>query len=97
MGVIKASALAEPGFKANPYPFYARMRAESPVFPVSIPFFGRGWLVTRYEDVVTVAKDDRFSRDILPKVRWLPGFVVVPLTRHMLSQDPRITPACGSW
>ena len=61
---------------------------ESPVFPISVPFIGRGWVVTRYEDVVTVAKDDRFSRDILPLVRWLPGFVRVPLTRQMLSQDP---------
>jgi cytochrome P450 len=88
MGTIRASALARPQFKSNPHPFYARMRVERPVFPVSIPFFGRGWLVTRYEDVVTVAKDDRFSRDVLSKVRWLPGFVVVPFTRHMLAQDP---------
>ena len=85
---IKASALAHPRFKANPYPFYAHMRAEAPVFPMSIPIIGRGWVVTRYDDVVTVAKDDRFSRDILPLVRWLPGFVRVPLTRQMLSQDP---------
>ena len=88
MEPIKASALAHPRFKANPYPFYARMRAETPVFPVSVPIVGRGWVVTRYEDVVTVVKDDRFSRDILPMVRWLPGFVRVPLTRQMLSQDP---------
>jgi cytochrome P450 PksS len=85
---IKASALAHPRFKADPYPFYARMRAESPVFQASVPFVGRGWFVTRYEDVVTVAKDDRFSRNILPMVRWLPEFVLVPLTRQMLSQDP---------
>lgn len=88
MESVKASALAHPQFKANPYPYYARMRAESPVFKISIPFFGQGWLVTRYEDVVTVAKDDRFSRDMLSKVGWLPRFVVVALTRHMLAQDP---------
>jgi hypothetical protein len=28
---IKASELARPRFKADPYPFYARMRAETPV------------------------------------------------------------------
>ena len=88
MEPIKASTLAHPGFKANPYPFYARMRAETPVFRASVPFVGRGWIVTRYEDVLTVAKDDRFSRDIRPLVRGLPGFVLVPLTRQMLSQDP---------
>jgi cytochrome P450 PksS len=64
------------------------LRAEAAVFPVSVPFLGRAWIVTRYQDVVTVAKDDRFSRDILPKLRWLPGFALVPLTRQMLSQDP---------
>ena len=88
MDTIKASTLAHPRFKANPYPFYARMRAETPVFQASVPFIGRGWLVTRYEDVATMAKDDRFSRDIRPLVRGLPGFVLVPLTRQMLSQNP---------
>ena len=53
-----------------------------------MPFIGRGWFVTRYDDVVTVARDDRFSRDILPLVHWLPEFVRVPLTRQMLSRDP---------
>ena len=85
---IKASALADPRFKANPYPFYARMRAEAPVFPVAIPLAGRAWMVTRYEDVISVATDDRFSRDVPPNLRWLPDFALVPLTRHMLSQDP---------
>jgi cytochrome P450 len=88
MEPIKASVLAQPRFKANPYPFYARMREETPVVPVSVPFIGRGWVVARYEDVVTVARDDRFSRNILSLVRWMPWFVRVPLTRQMLSQDP---------
>jgi cytochrome P450 len=88
MSSIKASALAHPRFKADPYPFYARMRAETPVFQASVPFIGRGWFATRYDDVLTVAKDDRFSRDILPLVHWMPRLVRVPLTRQMLSQDP---------
>ena len=29
--------LASPAFKANPYPFYARLRAGAPVFPVTFP------------------------------------------------------------
>ena len=70
MDSIKASALAHPRFKANPYPFYARMRAESPIFPASVPFVGRGWIVTRYEDVVTVAKDDRSRGTYCP---WCAG------------------------
>ncbi len=87
MEPIKASALSHPRFKANPYPFYARMRAETPVFQASVPFVLRGWLVTRYEDVVTVAKDERFSMDILSKLGWLQPAFARPLTRHMLSQD----------
>ncbi len=55
---IKVSLLAQPGFKTNPYPFYARMRAENPVFQVSVPFVGRSFVVTRYDDVVTVGKDE---------------------------------------
>lgn len=85
---MKASELAHPQFKANPYPFYARMRADSPIFQAAVPLAGRGWFVTRYDDVVTVARDDRFSRDIQPLVRWLPKLLRVPLTRQMLSQDP---------
>lgn len=88
MEPIKASALAHPRFKADPYPFYARMRAERAVFPATVPVIGRGWFVTRHEDVVMVTKDDRFSRDIRPLVHWLPRFLRVPLTRQMLSQDP---------
>jgi len=85
---FKWTTLSDPRFKANPYPFYARMRAKAPVFPVAIPIFGRAWIVTRYEDVITVTTDDRFSRNVLPKLGWLPDFALVPQTRQMLSQDP---------
>lgn len=53
-------------FKADPFPFYARLRAEAPVFPVTITLHGkqRAWLVTRYDDVIGVLKDDqRFVKD----------------------------------
>jgi cytochrome P450 PksS len=82
---IKAALLARPRFKADPYPFYARMRAESPVFPISA-FRVKAWLVTRYDDVVTVLTDERFSKDISAKMRWLPRFTR-PLTHHMLNRD----------
>src|SRR5262249_51083414 len=50
-------------FKANPYPFYARLRAEAPVYRVSLPTRETGWLVTRYDDVAMVLKDDRFIKN----------------------------------
>lgn len=50
-------------FKADPFPFYARLRAEAPVFPVTVRK-QRAWLVTRYDDVIAVLKDDQqFVKD----------------------------------
>src|ERR1043166_7418543 len=86
--------LASPGFKANPHPFYARLRAESPVYrtTVRIPTRKVGWLITRYDDVVAVLRDSRFVKD--PKnagstggAVWLPG-PLRAMTRNMLDLDP---------
>ena len=86
MDPVKARDLARPGFKANPYPFYARMRAEAPVFRISAPHV-QAWLVTRYDDVLAMLKDDRFTKDISPKMPWMPRFTQ-PLMHHMLNRDP---------
>ena len=84
---VKASFLARPEFKADPYPFYARMRDESPVSRVSIPLPWQFWLLTRYDDVVAMLKDERFSRDLLPKLQWFPRFLR-PLLDNMLGREP---------
>src|SRR6266446_4028801 len=56
---FKIADLARPTFKANPYPFYARLRATRPVCPTKL--LGQPtWLVTRYDDVFIVLKDERF-------------------------------------
>ncbi|THF71758.1 cytochrome P450 [Deinococcus sp. Arct2-2] len=58
--------ITDPAFKADPFPFYARLREEAPVFPVTLKLRGqqRAWLITRYEDVLAVLKDDkRFVKD----------------------------------
>ncbi len=53
----------DPNFKANPYPIYAQLRSTAPVHHVTLPD-GRGvWLVTRYDDVASVLKDERFAKD----------------------------------
>jgi cytochrome P450 len=54
--------IASPQFKANPYSFYARLRAETPVYRTILPTHEPAWLVTRYEDVVAVLKDERFGK-----------------------------------
>jgi cytochrome P450 len=87
--------LFDPDFKANPYPTYARLRSEAPVHRVALPD-GRGvWLVTRYEDVSTVLKDERFVKDWrnamtpeqLAQIPPIPE-VMKPLARNMLDTDP---------
>jgi cytochrome P450 PksS len=87
--------IASPAFKANPYPFYARLRAEAPVYTVTLPDRQTAWLVTRYDDVAAVLKDERFAKDRLNALTpgqmarqpWLPG-VFKPLMRNMLDLDP---------
>ena len=91
---IVAPDLASPAFKANPYPFYARLRAEAPVWRTTLRDRRAAWLVTRYEDVARVLKDDTFAKDKLnamdpeqrAKTPWMPGFLK-PLERNMLDLD----------
>ena len=53
------------------------------------------WLVTRYDDVVSVLKDDRFvkekrkvmSPEQAAREPWIPG-IFRPLEQHMLDMDP---------
>jgi cytochrome P450 len=91
---IVAPDLASPAFKANPYPFYARLRGEAPVWRATLRDRRTAWLVTRYEDVARVLKDDTFAKDKLnamdpeqrAKTPWVPGFLK-PLERNMLDLD----------
>lgn len=86
--------IASPEHKANPHPFYARLRAESPVYQVTLPDKQQAWLVTRYDDVAAVLKDERFAKDRLNALSaeqmqnqpWMPAFFQ-PLTRNMLDLD----------
>ncbi len=80
--------------KSNPHPFYARLRAESPVHRVPLPGKQTAWLVVRYDDVVSVLKDKRFAKDHfraltpgqIARRPWVPSFFQ-PLTRNMLDVD----------
>ncbi len=83
-------------FKANPFPFYAQLRAEAPVFPVTVPMptKQRAWLITRYSDVQDVLKDARFAKnphnamspEQLKKKPWIPS-MFKPLEQNMLDLD----------
>jgi len=49
-----------PEVHANPYPMYARLRAEDPIHWSALM---EAWVLTRYDDVVAVLTDSRFSAD----------------------------------
>lgn len=87
MARIDAPDISSPRFKADPYPFYARLRAEAPVYRTRLSFWLSAWLVTRYDDVVFVLKEGPFSNDFTPKMRWLPRLFQA-LNRHLLTADP---------
>jgi cytochrome P450 PksS len=91
---LEPANLASAEFKANPYPFYARLRAEAPVHRVTLPTRETAWLITRYDDVVMVLKDERFVKDTtnaltpeqLAGQRWIRK-VFKALKRNMLDLD----------
>ena len=85
----------DPAFKANPYPTYAQLRSSAPIHRITLPD-GRGvWLVTRYEDVLAIFKDERFVKDWrkvltpeqLARIPQIPP-VMEPLSKNMLETDP---------
>ncbi len=80
--------IASRAFKQDPHAHYRVMRRQAPIARVLV---GRreAWLVTRYDDVARLLKDDRFVKDP-SKQRggepWVPGFAR-PLARNMLDVD----------
>ncbi len=50
----------DPAFRADPYPFYARLRAAEPVHVSPLGFV----VLTRYDDVARTLRGNEFSRDV---------------------------------
>jgi AcrR family transcriptional regulator len=69
--------ITRPAFKADPFPYYAALRKESPVARARI---GRmeGWLVTRYDDVLAGFRDPRLAKDIR-SIKEASGLHICPL------------------
>lgn len=82
-------------FKANPFPTYAAMREEAPIYAHQSPNGKTIWYVTRYDDVVAVLKDnDHFCKD---RLNALPDDAQRPrkkmpihqaINQNMLFSDP---------
>ena len=79
-----------PDYFQDPQRFFARMREEGPVTPVTLPEGNRVWMVTRYADVRAALADPRLAKDWAGKLK--PGFEPDPVTgylgMHLLSLDP---------
>ncbi|SDD40868.1 Cytochrome P450 [Geodermatophilus telluris] len=61
--VVPGQEIYTPEFRADPYPVYARLRAERPVVKVRTPRFD-SFLVTRYADAREALSDPRLSKDL---------------------------------
>lgn len=51
------------GFSADPYPHYAKLRAEGPAHQVRTDDFERVWMIVGYEEARAALADQRFSKD----------------------------------
>ncbi len=87
--------LTSPQFNHDPYPTYASLRQNEPVTRIGHTRMGEAWLVTRYDDVVTVLKDPRFSNDRrkttsanIPAPWWMPRAVSTFQDSMLLVDDP---------
>jgi cytochrome P450 len=86
-----------PENRANPHPLYAQMRCEAPVYRTTNPVSGEPvWVFTRYDDCVTLLKDQRFGKEIEKHLN--PGAMMpnggsdsdefAVINRNMLNVDP---------
>lgn len=101
--MVEWSTMNDPGkvdiysaaHKRDPFPFYAFLRKEAPVFEVRVPVLKRAWLVTRYDDVVLCLQDSsKFVKD--PRTAgvgsrksmpwWMPASLK-SLSQNMLDMD----------
>ena len=79
--------LLDPGFLADPYPVYHRLRAEAPVYRHPFGFY----VLTRYEDVAAFLRDARFGKSgyqALFEARFGGGPDASWLALSMLFRDP---------
>jgi cytochrome P450 len=87
--------IVSPQFKANPFPILAGLRSTAPVYLTALPDKTPVWLISRYDDVVALLRDERFVKnrrtamttEQLRKMSWVPP-MFRPLERNMLDLDP---------
>lgn len=93
MSVVEDKDLLSPELTADPHAYYARLRAEEPVHWSE---GSKGWLLTRYDDVVAAYTDPLLSSDrVRPLLDVLPerrraelGPMLETISRWMVVTDP---------
>ncbi|MER5598692.1 cytochrome P450 [Streptomyces sp. NPDC002265] len=87
MSIVDLAALGE-SFTRDPYPVYAKLRAQGPVHRIRMPEGGaQAWLVVGHEEGRAALADPRLSKD------WGKASPALPLSAvssgpHMLRADP---------
>jgi len=78
--------LFAPEVRKNPYPYYARMRRESPVCQVDP---GNIWVVSRYASIMGILKNPELFSSTGLRVSWrMPWLKYNPLVQSIISMDP---------
>ncbi|MEV0599021.1 cytochrome P450 [Streptomyces sp. NPDC050315] len=83
---------SDPAFARDPYPYYARLRAQGPAARVALVNGTHAWLVTGYDETRAVLADARFS-NVPPQGAGRPKpdspaqRARACLARHMLNSD----------
>jgi cytochrome P450 len=90
---LSLAQLLTPTYIANPYALYSQLRAQEPVFWDEQ---ANAWVLTRYRDVASALRDQRFASARMDiGTEWIPEELqaklspaVRALTRQMLFQNP---------
>src|SRR5579864_4668849 len=72
---LSLETLRDPRVRANPYPFYARLRSEAPLHWDAAAGMDGGWVLTRHADVMAALRDPHVTAERLEPPQgtdWLP-------------------------
>ncbi|PFD95722.1 cytochrome P450 [Bacillus cereus] len=62
--LLSESQLSSPIFKQEAYDIYKELREFHPVYPLSSGGQSQSWLITRYEDAISLLKDTKLMKNI---------------------------------
>ena len=90
-----AFSLTSNEFNKNPYSFYAQLRKGSPIV-IQEPGIGKALFVSRYDDVLTILKDPRFSNERrkvnhgrdMSKAWWMPSVFKAFVNSMVMVDEP---------